>query len=331
MSSHPDADAFMRTYLRNPPDVTTRLVFADWLEETGTPSNVAWAHYIRVQAEADRYECQSRERAEREAVADRYGRAIHAALAIPAKLFVGYPRSLLRLLPAANVTVQLADCAIPRAVLELMPESVARENLVLPLDLQGRVLLAAGADPTDPDTVQKLEFILNRDVVLVRAEADDLRGAIDRHYGQTETETVIGCVLYIFPIEFDIRPGAPAGYGDEPAPVVQLVNLILRDARSRGADRVLISPIRGAGVQFRESGEWSAREPLPARLMGAVAGRVARMVDDRYMFGQSGRATGRFLCRLGADRFLVRATIETLDEGPAIQLDLAADDTLDIP
>ena len=35
MTSHPDADAFMRAILRDPADVTTRLVFADWLEETG--------------------------------------------------------------------------------------------------------------------------------------------------------------------------------------------------------------------------------------------------------------------------------------------------------
>jgi len=111
---------------------------------------------------------------------------------------------------------------------------------------------------------------------------------------------------------------------------VQLVNTILRDARSRGADRVLISPLRGILMQFRVGGEWSHPERFPGRLRDA-ADRVARMVDDRYVFNQLGRATGRFICRLGPDRFLVRATIETIDEGPAIQLDLAADATLEIP
>src|SRR5207253_2266468 len=125
-----------------------------------------------------------------------------------------------------------------------------------------------------------------------------------------------------------ISPGAPAGYGDEDDTVVQLVNTILRDARSRGADQVRISPVGGVGVRFWEGGEWSPREPLPEQLLDAVAGRVAQMVDDRYVFEQSGRATGRFVCRLGPDGFLVRATVETLDEGPAVQLDLAADDTL---
>jgi type IV pilus assembly protein PilB len=55
MSSHPDADAFVSAILRNPAEVTTRLVFADWLEETGDPSNVAWAQFIRLNVEADRH------------------------------------------------------------------------------------------------------------------------------------------------------------------------------------------------------------------------------------------------------------------------------------
>ncbi|HJZ56477.1 MAG TPA: TIGR02996 domain-containing protein, partial [Gemmataceae bacterium] len=303
MSSHPDADAFMRGYLRNPPDATTRLVFADWLEETGQPWNAAWAYYIRLKAEADRYPFGSHEWKELEEQASGYAPKIRARLTIPAKRFVGYPRSLLQLLPASNITVKLADFEIPQALLELMPESVARENVVLPLDLQGRVLLVVAADLDMPnpdwnhDRLEKLEFILNRTVVAVRGDADEIRDVMNLRYGQTETETV-DSVLYIFPIEFDIRPGAPAGYGDEPQAVVQLVNTILRDARSRGADRVLISPLRGILMQFRVGGEWSHPERFPGRLRDA-ADRVARMVDDRYVFNQLGRATGRFICRLG--------------------------------
>jgi hypothetical protein len=37
----------------------------------------------------------------------------------------------------------------PRAVLELIPESVARENIVLPLALDGRTLVVATADPSN--------------------------------------------------------------------------------------------------------------------------------------------------------------------------------------
>jgi hypothetical protein len=71
-----------------------------------------------------------------------------------------------------------------------MPESVARENAVLPLHLRGRTLLVAAAEPCARDLIEKLEFILNGEVSAVRAELDDVRAAINRHYGMTETESI---------------------------------------------------------------------------------------------------------------------------------------------
>jgi uncharacterized protein (TIGR02996 family) len=202
MQSHPDADAFVRAILRDPADVTTRLVFADWLEETGEPANVAWAHFIRLTEEiATRHTRGSAPRNWQSRVA-RYASQIRATLTIPAALFVAHYKQLQRLLPLDRFTATLEGYEISREVIEFMPESVSRENLVLPLDLQGRArhLLAAFADPTDPDTLQKLRFILNREkIVAVRAEREDLIAAIDHHYGQTETESV-DCVSYESPL-----------------------------------------------------------------------------------------------------------------------------------
>src|SRR5215211_3313191 len=104
-----DADAFMRKYLERPSDATARLVFADWLEETGEEHNAAWAHFIRLKVEADRYPRNSPTRHEIERHAGQYAVYIRARLAIPAKLFIGYPKSLLELLPATNITVNLAE------------------------------------------------------------------------------------------------------------------------------------------------------------------------------------------------------------------------------
>src|SRR5690242_4317249 len=59
--------------------------------------------------------------------------------------------------------IDLTDVTIPPAILELVPESVARENVVLPLSLDGGILKIIMSDPTDFETVQKLQFILNKD------------------------------------------------------------------------------------------------------------------------------------------------------------------------
>src|SRR3954453_16515505 len=193
-----DADAFMRKYLEHPSDATARLVFADWLEETGAEHNAAWAHFIRLMIEADRYPVNSPTRCELERHAGVYAVQIRARLTVPAALFVGYPKSLLQLLPATNVTVNLVRFEIPRPIVEMMPESVARNDLVLPLDVQRRTMLLAAADPFGTDLAQKLEFILNRDIVLVGAEPDDVRGALDRHYAIPPIESVTE-ELVLFP------------------------------------------------------------------------------------------------------------------------------------
>src|SRR5262245_8902460 len=91
---------------------------------------------------------------------------------------------------AAQAPADGALLDVPPAIIELVPESVARENVVLPLRLEGRLLYVATADPGDLMTRDKLTFIVNKDIRFVQFPQEELREAINRHYGQTETESV---------------------------------------------------------------------------------------------------------------------------------------------
>jgi uncharacterized protein (TIGR02996 family) len=202
MSSHADADAFLQAILVNPAELTTRLVFADWLEDTGEPSNVAWAQFIRLSAEVASLPGDSIRRRELAQQLSELAPQVRATLTIDAKQLAGHvdlwrplPKGNIgehfwQLLPKANITVQLAGYALTQAVIEFMPESVARENLVLPLHIKGQRLFVATADPDNYDTIQKLQFILNKDIIPVLAEANEIRAAIEHCYGQCETESV---------------------------------------------------------------------------------------------------------------------------------------------
>ena len=57
--------------------------------------------------------------------------------------------------------VDLREMSIPPTVVELVPESVARENVVLPLSQDDGVLKVLVSDPLDLETIDKLVFILN--------------------------------------------------------------------------------------------------------------------------------------------------------------------------
>lgn len=320
-----DADAFMRKYLQQPSDTTARLVFADWLEEQGEPHNRAWAYYIRLKAETDRYPADSAQRYELDRQAGEYAVHIQARLTIPAKLFVGYPKSLLQLLPAPYLTVNLARYSPSRAALEMVPESVARENLVIPLDVQERVLLLAAAEPTDFDTLQKLQFILNRDVVQVGADADDTLRAINREYGETETFAVDSVLIEFVDTAIDFESIA-ADLDSVDAPVVRLVNLIIVEAINLRADRILINPEPdGVVVRYRVAGTWVDRDHMARRFLRPVFTRIAIMasIDIAAVHAEVPpylTLTGDIPFMMQSAHFDVHVTIQPSPDGPTAEL-----------
>jgi type IV pilus assembly protein PilB len=86
--------------------------------------------------------------------------------------------------------VDLTETEIPPSVIEMVPESVARENTVLPLGLSGESLVIAISDPLALDVMDKLRFILNREIDIKVSSKEQIQTAINRHYGQSETESV---------------------------------------------------------------------------------------------------------------------------------------------
>src|SRR5258708_2140820 len=130
--------------------------------------------------------------------------------------------------------VNLVDMTIPQSVVEMVPESVARENRVLPLSVEGNVLKIITSEPDNYDVLQKLQFILNKDIQPVLADREQIVAAINRHYGQTETESVDSMIAEFTDtqIEFtetEATAAAASSMDESDAPVVKLVNLLIQE------------------------------------------------------------------------------------------------------
>jgi len=80
-------------------------------------------------------------------------------------------------------SVSLQNVTIPPAIIDMIPESVARENVVIPLSQEDGVLRIVVHDPSDFDTLQKLQFILNKDIQPILSPKEQIAAAINRHYG----------------------------------------------------------------------------------------------------------------------------------------------------
>src|SRR6476661_10843581 len=178
--------------------------------------------------------------------------------------------------------VDLTSIEIPKPVIELVPESVARENLVLPLALEGNTLKIITADPTNYDTIQKLQFILNKDILPVLAVQEQITEAINRNYGQSETESVDSMLVEFTDtaIEFTQTESLSslAAADDSDAPVVRLCNLIIQEAVNLRASDIHIEPFADrVRVRYRIDGILVERDAAPRRLLAPFLSRLKIM------------------------------------------------------
>lgn len=178
--------------------------------------------------------------------------------------------------------VDLTELEIPKSIIELVPESVARENVVLPLSLEGNTLKIITADPTNYDTLQKLQFILNKDIVPVLAILEQITEAINRNYGQSETESVDSMLVEFTDtaIEFTQTESSAnfAAADDSDAPVVRLCNLIIQEAINLRASDIHIEPFADrVRVRYRIDGVLVERDAAPRRLLAPLLSRLKIM------------------------------------------------------
>jgi len=177
--------------------------------------------------------------------------------------------------------VDLRDISIPESVIELVPESVARENVVLPMDESEGSLKIITSDPRDMKTIENLMFILNRSVQVALAPRETINEAINRYYGQVEGESA-DSMLQEFTdtaIDFTATEGddlSSSEVVDETsAPIVRLAHLMISEAVQLRASDIHVEPFEEhVRVRYRIDGVLHKRDDIPRRLLGALVSRL---------------------------------------------------------
>jgi type IV pilus assembly protein PilB len=254
-----------------------------------------------------------------------------------ANMGIGVPDALVRLGYVSGIVVARAQAEaygydfinldgreISPSVIDLVPESVARENMVIPLSLEDESLLVAVSDPMAVEVLDKLRFILNRDIKVAIAPVDAIQTSINRHYGQSETESV-DSMLQEFTetaIDFTETEAAEAMVADDDdsAPVIRLVNLVMSEAVSMRASDIHVEPFADrVRIRYRVDGELIERDSPPRRLLGAIVSRIKIMA--RMDIAEKRRPQdGRIKARIAGREFDMRVSILPTQHGQAIVL-----------
>jgi type IV pilus assembly protein PilB len=208
--------------------------------------------------------------------------------------------------------IDLTEVTIPAAVVELVPESVARENIVLPLAQENGALKIIMSDPSDFDTVQKLQFILNKDIQPVLAPREQIVEAINRHYGQSETESVDSMLAEFTDTAIDFtetESTSSTSFEESDAPVVKLCNLIIQEAVSLRASDIHIEPFADrVRIRYRIDGILVERDSPPRRLLAPMLSRL-KIMGNIDIAEKRRPQDGRIKMSIGGKHFDLRVSL----------------------
>lgn len=230
--------------------------------------------------------------------------------------------------------VDLEGMQIPNSVIEKVPESMAREQIVIPVDVQGDTVVVAMHNPNNIEVLDKLRFMLNTDIKVMMAQVEAIQGAINRHYGQTETESVDTMISEFTETQIDFTAteaeAAIKGDDDESAPIIRLCNLIIQEAMQMRASDIHVEPFEDrVRIRYRVDGALLERDSPPKRLLGAILSRfkiMAKMDISEKRRPQD----GRIKTRSGAKEFDLRVSILPTNHGQAVVMRILDRDNIKI-
>lgn len=158
--------------------------------------------------------------------------------------------------------------------LDAVRAELARAHRVFPLQLSRRTIRIAMADPLNVAAIDDLQFQTGRRVHAVVASERAVSDAIRTHYDATLSEFVDA-----LPDELRVSTGDPSARALEEAtqraPVVRLVDRLLRNAIDAGASDIHIEETGGdVRIRFRIDGVLRRTADLPAAVKRAVLSRI---------------------------------------------------------
>jgi type IV pilus assembly protein PilB len=225
---------------------------------------------------------------------------------------------------------------IPESVIELMPEAVARENVVIPISETDRGLKILMSEPGDIETIEKLRFILNRDVTVALATRSAIVMKISQMYGQAEGESADTVLQEFTDTAIDFTEtvddfGASSEDGDESnAPIVRLVHMMITEAVQLRASDIHVEPFEDrVRIRYRIDGVLHERDRLPKRQLGAILSRI-KILSKIDIAERRRPQDGRIKVNVGEKELDLRVSVIPTNQGQSAVMRLLDKDNIRI-
>ena len=232
--------------------------------------------------------------------------------------------------------INLSEVVIPPSVVELVPESVARENAILPLEENEGELTVIMSDPMDFEVREKLRFILNRNIEIALAPRESILEAVNRYYGQTVGESADSMLQEFTDTAIDFTEteedaaGADEVVDESSAPIVRLVHLIITEAVQLRASDIHIEPFEDrVRVRYRIDGRLVERDSPPRRLLGAILSRI-KILSKLDIAERRRTQDGRIKVTIGEKELDLRVSVIPTNHGQSVVMRILDKDSIKV-
>jgi type IV pilus assembly protein PilB len=229
----------------------------------------------------------------------------------------------------------LAHSPPTQAALAKVPYEVRKELEILPVLLQGDLLVVATASPRETQALERIHRLTGYRVEPVLANRSRILYLLDEHENGTREVNSVDVFVQKAMSEVEARNRDDGDTdldrsGIDTRPVVGLVNQILEDAIRMKASDIHIEPrSETVDVRYRLDGRLSKFQEFPRALLPMVAARIRIMADldiVEFRIPQDGRMSMRshgkeidFRVSVLPNRHGSRITLRLLDRSMALK------------
>ncbi len=212
--------------------------------------------------------------------------------------------------------INLSKYKIDPALQEAIPERTARQYSIIPLSELDYTLTIALSDPFNIFLIDDLKNITGKEIDVVMSTNSDILKAINTYYG-VKTDISVNEITKDIQIEdFEIvsdqeRQEEDGGSvdGSEKAPIIRMINLVVKEALNRRASDIHIEPeVDGMRVRYRIDGVLHDILNIPKENQNAVVVRIKIMSRLDITTNQVPQ-DGRFKLKVGNKEVDFRVSI----------------------
>ncbi len=212
--------------------------------------------------------------------------------------------------------INLGKYTIDPALKEVIPDKIARQYRIIPLSALENTVTVALSDPWNIFLVDDLKNITGRNIEVVMSTSEDIAKAMDAYYGTPKSATVAEISKDIDSGDFEIVSDHEVQENidgaldeSEKAPIIRMVNLLIREALRQRASDIHIEPtLEGMRVRYRIDGILRDILTIPKQNQNAVIVRIKIMsrVDITTTHVPQ---DGRFKLRVGSKEVDFRVSL----------------------